>query len=302
MARVIGVGALNWDRLYRVDRLAKKGEELVIKEFKEEAGGSAANTIAALGILGIECGFSGKVGEDLEGEKILESFKRAGVDLNGILRVKGRTGNVLAFVDDRGERTMYVDPSVNDEFRLVDIEKNYLRGAEIVHLSSFAGSETMASLKGLPERIGGSDLSFSPGFLSAKGVDYLMPLIEKSSYLFLNRQEAYALTGKAPKEAGRTLLDLGAATVFVTIGADGCLLAYEGGDVTVKGFKAEAVDSTGAGDAFTAGALYGVLTNLEMPECARIGNFVASRALGRLGAREGLPKKGDVQDFLKTIG
>ena len=301
MAEVVGIGALNWDRLLLVDRFAKEGEEIVIKEFREEAGGSAANTIAGLGRLGVKCGFIGKMGSDKEGELILKAFEREGVDTKGIKRVEGRSGAVYAFVDDLGERSMYVKSGVNDNLLLNDINSSYLRFARFIHISSFAGSTSIETIKKIPELKGPAKLSFAPGFLSRRGRDFLTPILKQCEILFLNEKEAAALTGKPPSEAGAVLRREGLETVVVTMGSKGCIVVDEEGAHEAFGIKTTVVDTTGAGDAFAAGFLYGTLKGFDASASARIGNFAASKCIRHIGARKGLPSKGSLKAFLRKI-
>jgi ribokinase len=301
LVEVVGVGALNWDRLFRVDRIARTGEEIVIKGFEEEAGGSAANTIAALGRLGVECGFVGKVGLDREGERIITSFKRDSVSTEHIFRVQGRSGNVLAFVDDTGERNMYVNPGVNYDLLLKELNSRYLQSSKIIHISSFAGETSIETIKKIPKFRGKAFLSFSPGFLCWRGIDFLIPLLKECAILFLNQKEALALTGNNPSRAGVLLRNVGVERAVITLGEKGCLVVDGDGVQEVMGEKVKVVDTTGAGDAFSAGYLFGILKGLNVETCARIGNFVASKCVQQVGARKGLPERSSVDNFLKRL-
>jgi ribokinase len=301
LAEVIGVGALNWDRLYRVDRFAAPGEEIVIREIKEEAGGSAANTIAALGRLGVDCGFVGKIGNDKESIDIINAFRGDGVDTAGIIKVDGITGTVLAFVDDAGERTMYVDPSVNDTLHINDIDRDYISSAKFLHISSFAGETSVETIKKLPDVKGNASLSFAPGFLCWRGLDFLMPLLKGCHILFLNEKEATALTGVSSEKVGESLLDVGVEKIVVTRGERGSLVTDKKGLHSFSGIKTAVVDTTGAGDAFAAGFLFGTIRDLELSICAKIGNFVASNCIQHVGARNGLPARKDVDAFLEKL-
>ncbi len=297
MVDIVGVGALNWDLLLKVDRLAGSGEEIVVKVVEEEAGGSAANTVAGLGRLGVSCGFIGPVGSDEAGGKIIDAFKADSVDISRVIRSVGRSGTVYSFVDDSGERTMYVDPGVNDAFQIGDIDPVYLSSAKMVHVSSFAGESAFSAVKQIPEYLGDYALSFSPGFLSARGIEYLRPLIDRCSILFLNEKEAGALAGKDVNRAVEKLHKLGGATVAVTLGEKGAVVCGPEGVERAPGFKAAVVDTTGAGDAFSAGFLYGVLKGYSSADCAIVGNFIASRCVQKMGARAGIPNATELRVF-----
>jgi len=298
---IVGVGALNWDRLLKVDRLAGSDEEVVVTKVEEEAGGSAANTVAGLGRFGVSCGFIGRIGSDDAGEQIITAFQADSVDTSGVVRLVGRSGAVYSFVDDSGERTMYVDPGVNDSLQFGDIDSDYLSSAKIVHISSFAGAEAVETIKKIPEIMGDAALSFAPGFLSHRGVDFLRPLIDSCSILFLNEKEACALAGRDVNQAIVKLHKLCGATVAVTLGEKGAAVYGGEGVEWIDGFKATVVDTTGAGDAFSAGFLFGVLNGYGSADCARIGNFAASLCVQKLGARAGLPDALALDSFLKSI-
>ena len=126
----IGFGALNLDRLYKVERIAKGDEEIAIEETVEQPGGSAANTIYALGKLNLKTGYIGAVGIDAEGEKVLASFKEVGVDISKIrLKENARTGTVIGLVDSSGERALYISPGANNLLSFEDLDMEYLKNS-----------------------------------------------------------------------------------------------------------------------------------------------------------------------------
>jgi ribokinase len=302
LVKIVGVGALNWDKQFIVDRLPIPGEEIVIKSFNESAGGSAANTIAALSRIGVKCGFIGRVGDDSVGEQIMGAFRDEGVDTSGIVKVPGISGTVLAFIDSEGERTMYVDSGVNHDVSLDDISFDYINKSEIVHMSSFAGATSQNTITKIPAHLENVRLSFAPGFLSWRGREFLKPILDKSTILFLNEKEAEALTSSAhASEAGKVLRDEGVEKVVITLGAEGCLLLNKEGVQKVEGEKVKARDTTGAGDALAAGFLYGDLRGYNDFDSVRIGNFVASRCVQQIGARKGLPDSKVMKAFEKTL-
>jgi ribokinase len=301
LVEIVGVGALNWDKQYIVDRLPIPGEEIVIKSFNESAGGSAANTIAALSRLGVDCGFIGNVGDDTEGERIIGAFREEGVDTSGIIKVPGISGTVLAFIDSEGERTMYVDSGVNHDLRLDDISFDYLNNSENIHISSFAGDTSQKTIKSMPAHLKNVRISFAPGFMSWRGTEFLQPILDKSTVLFLNEKEAEALTKGHVNEAGPVLMGEGVEKVVITLGAEGCLLSNKDGVQKVGVESVRARDTTGAGDAFAAGFLYGELRGHNDLDSVKIGNFVASRCVQQIGARKGVPDSKAMQAFEKTL-
>ncbi len=291
---VIGFGALNVDKLYRVNKIAGPEEEGFIKGFKEACGGSAANTIVGLARLGCKVGFIGKVANDKEGRMLIEDFRREGVNTRGIVRTKdGRSGTVMGFVDEKGERALYVDPGVNDTISFEEIDRKYACQAKFIHLTSFVGEKSFETQKRLVETLPMDVMvSVDPGELYArKGMNAIRPILERSFVFMPNLRELALLTGVEDHVNGaEKLLEVGVKIVAVKLGGKGCYVTDGKQSHHVEAFKVQIVDTTGAGDAFCAGFLYGLLKNKSLKECATLGNFVASRCIMRMGARAGLPR------------
>ncbi|MGA3359194.1 MAG: carbohydrate kinase family protein [Halobacteriota archaeon] len=286
---VIGFGALNCDTIYQVDDLAPPGRETGVVSVTRQPGGSAANTIVGLARLGVRTGFVGTVGSDREGSLLLDDFKREGVDLHGITKAKGNTGTALIFIDSHGERAIYVLPSVNDTF--VTANFDYAKQAKIVHLSSFMSIDQLRMQISFVQQLRGSrvKISFSPGNIYAKlGLNELKPLIERSLVLFLNKEEASALTGSPDVEEVASILDVGAYIVAVTLGDKGSYVVTRSKSLDLPPYKSDITDTVGAGDAFAAGFLYGQLTGKDPRESGLYGNYMASKSIAQLGGRKGL--------------
>jgi ribokinase len=285
---VIGFGALNCDRIYQVEHLTLPGHEVGVISCSHQPGGSAANTIVGLARLGVRTGFIGTVGDDRVGRVLVDDLKREGVDLQGIRISKGATGTALIFVDSHGERGIYILPSVNDTF--VATNADYAKQAAWLHVSSFMDTDQLKmqisflqQLRNLPK------VSFSPGNIySNLGMHELKPLIEQSFAVFLNREEAIALTESPAVEDVSKLLEVGAQTVAVTLGDEGAYVATNSENIYVPPYESRITDTTGAGDAFAAGFLYGQLTGKTLRKSGLYGNFMASKSVAQTGGRKGL--------------
>jgi ribokinase len=295
----VGFGALNLDKLYKVNMIAKEEEEGFVTDFKESAGGSAANTIVGLARLKLKTGFIGKVAEDHEGNFLLDDFRKEGVDTNGITVSKdGRSGVVMGFIDIKGDRALYVDPGVNNLAEFQEINLEYATNTEFLHLSSFVGETPLEAQKELIDRLPNVKISFDPGALYArKGLRALRPIIQRSRVIFPNAIETKLLTGKDYEEGAKTFTQLGAEIVAVKLGKKGCYITDGKESHLVEAYKVEAMDTTGAGDAFCAGFLYGLIKGKDLYECGRLGNFVASRCITKIGARTGLPRLEDLKNL-----
>jgi len=299
--QVIGLGALNIDHIYKVERILDDGEA-VAEEAKSFPGGSAANTIYGLAKLGISAGFSGVVGDDDEGKVLLRDFKAVGVDTSRIkTKKRAGTGSVLCLSDRQGRRSLYVLPGANNLLTLDDLDLGYINRAEMLHLSSFAGDKQFKLLLELIDRLDPSvKLSFAPGALYAvKGLKALAPMLRRSHLLFINEGEIRQLTGKEVKAGAESCLEQGCPNIVVTLGKGGSLGKKAVGYIRdaeneyliepVSRDTIAEVDTTGAGDAFAAGFIYGLLKGKDLRECGQLGDIVARFAISQTGAREGLP-------------
>ncbi len=296
---VVGFGALNVDKLFKVNHIASAEEESFIESHEQSCGGSAANTCVGLARLGRTVGFVGKIGEDAEGRLLKADFEREGVDCAGIVHAKyGESGTVMGFVDEQGQRALYIHSGVNDAFAFEEINPKYVEGAKFVHLSSFVGEKSFDAQKRLLNSLPGTvKVSFDPGMLYAKkGYSLLEPIIEKADVMMPNRKELELISGKKTTAEGASyLVAKGVKVVAVKLGEEGCYVTNGKEHHQIEGFKVPVVDTTGAGDAFCAGFLLGLLERKSLLNCGRIGNFVASRCVTKMGARPGLPYKSDLE-------
>jgi ribokinase len=298
----IGFGALNVDKLFQVNKILGAEEESFITGYEETCGGSAANTIVGLARLGCKVGFIGRVAGDREGKMLVEDFCKEDVDTSGIIHAKrGRSGTVMGFVDKKGERALYIDPGVNDTIELDDINREYAFQTKFLHLASFVGEKSFQTQKKLVEALPKDvKVSLDPGELYArKGLAKLEPLIKRAFVLMPNQVELQLLTHKNDcRKGAEFLLKKGVEIVAVKLGSKGCFVTDGRESHLIKPFKAKVVDTTGAGDAFCAGFLLGLIKGKSLFECGKLGNFVASRCITKMGARPGLPR---VED-LKLLG
>jgi len=297
---VICFGALNVDRLYKVNQIVGRDEESFVKGFREFPGGSAANTAVGLARLGIRTGYIGKVSQDREGRLLLRDFEEEGVDAGGVIVSEGgRSGAVMGYVDAKGERALYVDPGVNDSLEFEEINLKYAASAKFLHLTSFVGSKPFEAqkrlVKGLPDDV---KVSLDPGEIYArKGFATLKPLIERSFVMLPNENEVRLLMGQRCEEGSKVLIEAGVKVVAVKLGGRGCYVTDGRESHLVQPYRVRVVDTTGAGDAFCTGFLYGLIKNKGLQASGRLGNFVASRCIRRVGAREGLPHVSDLPDL-----
>jgi len=181
----------------------------------------------------------------------------------------------------------------------------------MLHVSSFAGDGQFKMLLELMGKLAPSvKLSFAPGALyAAKGLKALAPILGRTHIMFINRREIRRLTGKDVVGGAEICLEQGCSIIVVTLGR-GQKLELSRGVVTAIGYIKDAeteyaiqpssqdavppADTTGAGDAFSTGFLFGLINGKGLSECGHLGNIVAQFSIGKIGAREGLPTLGQL--------
>lgn len=284
---IVGFGALNLDKIYMVDKIPGKDEEGFVIDVSYHPGGSSANTIAGLASFGVKTAFIGKVGSDEEGRILLEDFEKRGVETTGIIKGNGRSGVAMIFVDRDGNRAILVDPGVNDTIRKEEINWEVVEKSEIIHMSSFIckiGDDSFKTQIEVAERA--EAVSLDPGIPYAeKGFKGLESLLKRTKIFLPNRREIEMIFDAEWREAVNMAHSLGIEVVAVKLGKEGCFVSDGKIEGFVKSFPSNPVDTTGAGDAFNAGFLFGVHRGKDILESAKIGNYVASRLIERVGAR-----------------
>ena len=312
---VVGLGALNVDRIFRVERLLANGESAV-EDGGAFAGGSAANTVFGLGRLGIDTGFCGAVGKDAGGRLLLQDFKKAGTDTSRIITLPDVSSGTVFCLSAPYKRSLYVLAGANSRLGLTDIDMDYINGAEYLHLSSFVDNTQFNLSLQIIERLAKTvKLSFSPGALyAARGMKAFRPFLARTDVLFINRDEIEKLSGEDYQKAAVVCLKAGCKTVVVTLGkgvkqASRTIAAYVRDSRNQwfidagKPSRIKVADTTGAGDAFAAGFLYGALEEKDWQTCGRLGHCAARLSLKCSGARGGLPTRRQLeQQLFKLYG
>jgi ribokinase len=314
---VVGFGALNLDKLYQVNKIAHEDEESFITGKSESCGGSAANTIVGLARLEMKTGFIGKVATDREGSLLHNNLQNENINTMGVLVTEnGRSGTVSGFVDNNGQRALYVDPGVNDCIDMDEIDIEYINSATVLHITSFVGKYDEISIKTqetvLNEISSKVCVSFDPGRLySERGVEFLDKFLMRTDILLINQSELKLLTDiadnsmikhnyKTQENVHRIQQEYGIDIVVVKMGDNGSCVTHNGESQFIKSFDVHCIDTTGAGDAFNAGFLHGYIKGENIKTMAIKGNYVASRSVTEHGATDGLPDLTKLENIIKN--
>jgi sugar/nucleoside kinase (ribokinase family) len=255
------------------------------------AGGSAANTILGVADFGGKAAYAGKVGADELGRFCLEDMRRMGVAIE-VPPAAGETGTCVILITGDAQRTMLTHLGVSATLGPDDIDEDEIRLAKYVYIEGylFAGADTRAAaLKAieLAKRSGVKvALTVSDPFLIQHHRDEFWKLIEGPvDLLFCNLEEARSLTSMQDPIDCAHAIHRHAENVALTLGANGSILMHEGQVIPIEGVPVEAIDTTGAGDMYAAGLLYGITSRLSWKQAGHLASHAAARIVTQLGAR-----------------
>ncbi len=298
MVRAVIVGSVNMDLVVEAERLPRPGETLSGGRFSTAGGGKGANQAVGAARLGASTAMMGAVGKDRFGDIMRSALEKEGIDCGCVaVRNDGATGVALITLLPGGENAIIVAPGANDTVMPSDIQENrsMLTRSDILlvqlelpvetvfealRIAKAAGVKTIldpAPYKELPEEIW-------------KHVDIAVP----------NRLELEACTGISGLEDGAvSLLGKGAGAIVVTLGSEGAFFCSHEERVRIPAFPVSSVDSTGAGDAFSAALAVLVAEGHDISEAAVFASAAGALACTVVGAQPGLPRREQVEKFLK---
>ncbi len=305
MPRVLVIGSANVDFTVTVDRLPREGETVSGGRLHSGHGGKGANQAVAARRLGAEVRFVGCVGQDTFGDEIAARLAAEGVATDGLNRTAdAATGTALIIVDALGRNQIAVAPGAN---RLLSVEmaetrEADLQWAQVVLIQLETALPTVAwALWTARRHTVVTILNPAP---AQPLPEEMYPLVD---YLTPNASEAALLSGQAvtspetAREAAQRLLARGVGTVVVTLGEAGALVCAGDSAVHFPAFPVQAVDTTGAGDAFNAGLAVGLAAGGTLEQAIPLANAAAALACTRTGARDALPDRAQVEAFLKNL-
>lgn len=255
------------------------------------AGGSAANTIAGLVDFGGKAAYAGKTGTDELGEFWLKDMRNLGVTIE-VARVEGQTGACVVLITEDAQRTMLTHLGLSATLGPDDVSESEIRKSKYVYIEGylFAGDTTKAAALRAIElaKNNGVKVAFtvSDPFLIHLHRELFWELIAGPvDLLFCNLEEARSLTGLIDPVDCAHKIHQHASDVALTLGADGSLLMHGGKSIPIEGVSTKAIDTTGAGDMYAAGILYGVTNGLTWKQAGHLASHAAARVVAQMGAR-----------------
>lgn len=302
---VICIGAALVDIVARVARHPTDDDEVFVSDLKFLAGGAAANTAYACAKLGLLTAFLGKLGlNDPFNKKILQGFNKVKVSTSLIkYSNKYRTGSAYVALNKAGDRRIYAHSGAANHLSKENILEEELTRTKTIFLSSLRNLDPFIEAAKIARK-NKIPVILNPGMLIIEqGLENLNKLLENIDIFILSQREYSALMNIQKRELNlktievtmKDLISLGIKVIIVTRGEIGALLYTSTDFELIPPIKIKkVVDTTGAGDAFSAGFIYGFIQNLSfefeaLKKNVRIGNFIAGNCIQKLGARNGIP-------------
>ncbi|MEU0024850.1 ribokinase [Streptomyces sp. NPDC006335] len=290
------VGSANADLVIGVERRPGAGETVLGSDLAVHPGGKGANQAVAAARLGARTALLARVGDDGHGRLLLDSQRAAGVDTVGVLVGGAPTGVALITVDPSGDNSIVVSPGANGRLTPGDVRA----AVSLFHASRVVSTQLEIPLETVVEVV--RNLSPDSRFVLNPSPPRPLPteVLAACDPLIVNEHEAKVILGAAcvsdrPEDWAGLLLAKGPRSVVVTLGAEGSLVASSSGHVTrVASVKVDAVDTTGAGDAFTAALAFRLGEGASLTEAASYASRVGAVAVTREGAQDSFPTSEEV--------
>lgn len=315
---IICIGAALVDMIATIERFPLEDDEVFVSDLEMMSGGAAANTAAACGKLGLKCAFIGKLGNnDVFGRKIIDDFKKANVNTNHIKYSEfNATGSAYVALNQHDkDRRIFAHSGAADYLSESDIKEEELRLSRLIYLSSLKNISPFvkAAKIGKKYRI---PVILNPGMLIIdQGFDRIKNLLRNLDILILSKREYLTLLKVSPEEISerifvqksKVLFHFGITILIITMGNKGALLLHHNKAYNIPSIEVENIaDTTGAGDAFSAGFIYEYLQVKDnrpskLQKCVAVGNFVAGKCIQRLGARNGIPSQQEIELFKEEL-
>ncbi|MEU8685395.1 ribokinase [Streptomyces sp. NPDC048611] len=298
MYDVLVVGSANADLTVRVDRRPGAGETVLGTDLVESAGGKGANQAAAAARIGGRTALLARVGGDAYGQLLLAAQRAAGTDVTPVIVDEAaRTGTAMIIVDPDGDNSIVVSPGANAALTPQDVAaaKDTIAASAVVSLQLEIPMESVRAAAAAAEEAG-ARVVFNPS--PAPATAPAPELLAVADPLVVNEHEARQLSGLTdgtPAEWAQALRDRGARSVVVTLGGDGALVLDASGAENVPGVRVTAVDTTGAGDAFTGALATRLARGDALPEAARFAVRVGAAAVTKPGAQPSYPTRAELE-------
>lgn len=257
----------------------------------KSSGGSATNTIYAFAKFGGKAGYLTTVGDDGNGRFYYDELDKCNIAYKENVIRNTNTGTCLVLITPDGERTMLTDLAASSQFRKEHLDEDLISKSEWLYLEGYKFSEedgksSIFSALDMAKRHNTKiALTASDVFIVQTFNKEVREVLSQSDLFFCNEAESMALTYENNSFAAFTEIQKICSNVVMTKGANGAIVAYCGDIATFDAVPTNAIDTTGAGDSFAAGFLYGIIKKNNLHYAGRLASKLASLVVSKIGAR-----------------
>ena len=296
---VAGLGQSSLDSLAVVDVYPPVDTKKEVLEWREQCGGPAATALVTLSRLGVPCKFYGVIGDDYAGEKMMQSLKKENIDISGIVK-RGKAASQIAFIaieKETAKRTIFWRRPSGEALKRTEIGDDFLEGADFLLLDGLMQDASIYAAEKAKERN-------IPIMLDAgRKRPGMLDIAKLSDYVVASGEFAKDFGWDLSQEGlNREKEKLGTKILSVTLGEQGCITVSDSIFLHIPAFHIKAVDTTGAGDVFHGGYIYGLLRGWHLKDTLIFASAVAAIKCTQIGGRAGIPKLGEVKAFLSERG
>ena len=306
MADVTCLGILVADVVGKpVDVVPERGKLTLVDTMELHTGGCASNTGTSLAKIGIDTAIIGKVGDDGFGDFMVNELGKWGADCSGIVRDKvAKTSATMVMVHGDGERSFIHYIGANATLTEDDVDFDVIAKSKILHVAgtflmpAFDGEPTARVLKKAQEMAVITSLDTC---WDSKGnwMKLLEPCLPYMDYAVPSIEEARMCTGKRePADVAKVFMDKGVKTVALKMGDQGCYIRSRDVELSIPIYKVNAIDALGAGDAFAAGFLAGIVNGWDLEYTGKFANATGAFCVTALGATTGIKDQATIEAFI----
>ncbi|MFH0974465.1 MAG: adenosine kinase [Spirochaetota bacterium] len=299
---LLGELGLKKGQMHLIDENKSKDIFLKLKNYKIDRtpGGSSANTLAGLALLGGKGVLFGTVGNDANAEFYIEETEKAGVKTM-LSRNSSMTGHAITFITIDSERTFATHLGAALNFRKIDVAEHEIKASGILHIEGYLLElpEVREAVKYAMSIAKKNDVKISidladPGLI-ARIPDVIDDTVKNyADIVFVNEAEAKVYTRKE-KEAALDAIYSSCDVAIVKLGEHGSLIKKDSTTYRIPAYKADVVNTNGAGDMYAAGILYGLSKNLPIEKAGKIASYAASLVVSQVSTR--LSRKIDIESI-----
>lgn len=252
-------------------------------------GGSAANTLAGVAMLGGKAAFMGSIGSDEDGKFYIAESEKSGIT-SYLKTHDALTGHAITFITPGGERSFATHLGAAIRLCVDDVDHAAVKNSKVFHIEGYLieGDNQREAVYAAVEsaKSAGVIVSFDaadPGVVTRAG-KHFDDCAKMSDIVFFNEEEAEAYTGLSGVEAAKKIAQ-NIPVAVVKLGSKGSVIASGSEIISIKGFPAKLVNTNGAGDNYAAGFIYGLTHGMNLEKCGTLGSFIASKVVEEQGAR-----------------